>query len=99
MPKWRNGRRAGLKNRWGQPRVSSTLTFGTTRLGTNKPRRPKSAGLPLCRCAQIVLKGVLGLGRLHFPLEQICDGGRMRFFHTAHYMGIQIHGDADGGVT
>ena len=29
-PKWRNGRRAGLKNRWGRPRVSSTLTFGTT---------------------------------------------------------------------
>ena len=29
-PKWRNGRRAGLKNRSGQPGVSSTLTFGTT---------------------------------------------------------------------
>ena len=29
-PKWRNGRRAGLKNRWGKPRVSSNLTFGTT---------------------------------------------------------------------
>jgi hypothetical protein len=29
MPKWRNGRRAGLKNRWGQPHVSSSLTFGT----------------------------------------------------------------------
>ncbi len=28
-PKWRNGRRAGLKNRWGQPRVGSTPTFGT----------------------------------------------------------------------
>ena len=30
VPKWRNGRRAGLKNRSGQPGVSSTLTFGTT---------------------------------------------------------------------
>ena len=29
-PKWRNGRRDGLKNRWGQPRVGSTPTFGTT---------------------------------------------------------------------
>ena len=28
-PKWRNGRRAGLKNRWGQPHVGSTPTFGT----------------------------------------------------------------------
>ncbi len=27
-PEWRNGRRAGLKIRWGQPRVSSTLTSG-----------------------------------------------------------------------
>ena len=30
MPKWRNGRRGGLKNRWGQPHPSSTLGFGTT---------------------------------------------------------------------
>ena len=29
-PKWRNGRRAGLKNRWGQPHVGSTPTFGTS---------------------------------------------------------------------
>ena len=29
-PKWRNGRRDGLKNRWGQPRVGSTPTFGTS---------------------------------------------------------------------
>jgi hypothetical protein len=29
VPKWRNGRRAGLKNRWGQPRVGSNPTFGT----------------------------------------------------------------------
>ncbi len=29
MPKWRNGRRDGLKHRWGQPRVGSTPTFGT----------------------------------------------------------------------
>ncbi len=28
LPEWRNGRRAGLKIRWGQPRVSSTLTSG-----------------------------------------------------------------------
>jgi hypothetical protein len=34
QPKWRNGRRAGLKNRWGQPRVSSSLTFGTRNLST-----------------------------------------------------------------
>ncbi len=27
-PEWRNGRRAGLKIRWGQPRVSSNLTSG-----------------------------------------------------------------------
>ena len=29
MPKWRNGRRDGLKNRWGQLHVGSTPTFGT----------------------------------------------------------------------
>ena len=32
MPKWRNGRRDGLKHRWGQPRVGSTPTFGTISL-------------------------------------------------------------------
>jgi hypothetical protein len=30
MPKWRNGRRGGLKHRWPQGRVGSTPTFGTT---------------------------------------------------------------------
>ena len=30
-PKWRNGRRDGLKNRWAHARVGSTPTFGTTR--------------------------------------------------------------------
>ncbi len=30
MPKWRNGRRAGLKNRWEQSRVGSNPTFGTS---------------------------------------------------------------------
>ena len=30
MPRWRNGRRNGLKNRRGQPRASSSLAFGTT---------------------------------------------------------------------
>jgi hypothetical protein len=39
-------------------------------------------------CAQIVLKGVLRLGRLNFPLEQIGDGGRMGFLHAAHYMAV-----------
>ncbi len=29
LPKWRNGRRDGLKNRWGQLHVGSTPTFGT----------------------------------------------------------------------
>src|SRR5438046_1308593 len=28
-PKWRNGRRGGLKNRWGQPRAGSNPAFGT----------------------------------------------------------------------
>src|SRR5439155_1732000 len=28
-PKWRNGRRGGLKHRWGPPRVGSNPTFGT----------------------------------------------------------------------
>src|SRR3954449_7439423 len=28
-PKWRNGRRAGLKIRWGNTRVGSSPTFGT----------------------------------------------------------------------
>src|SRR3954452_7692661 len=32
MPKWRNGRRDGLKNRWGQLHVGSTPTFGTKHL-------------------------------------------------------------------
>ena len=30
MPKWRNGRRGGLKNRCPQGRDSSTLSFGTS---------------------------------------------------------------------
>ena len=30
-PKWRNGRRGGLKNRCPNGHVSSTLTFGTIR--------------------------------------------------------------------
>ena len=29
-PKWRNGRRGGLKHRWAKTRVGSTPTFGTT---------------------------------------------------------------------
>ena len=29
MPKWRNGRREGLKNLWALARVGSTPTFGT----------------------------------------------------------------------
>jgi hypothetical protein len=29
VPKWRNGRRCGLKHRWPQGRVGSTPTFGT----------------------------------------------------------------------
>ncbi len=28
-PKWRNGRRDGLKHRWGLPHVGSIPTFGT----------------------------------------------------------------------
>ena len=32
LPKWRNGRRDGLKHRWGQPHVGSTPTFGTISL-------------------------------------------------------------------
>ncbi len=35
VPKWRNGRRDGLKNHCPKGRVSSTLTFGTTLLATN----------------------------------------------------------------
>ncbi len=31
LPKWRNGRRGGLKNRSGQPGVGSSPTFGTIR--------------------------------------------------------------------
>ncbi len=34
-PEWRNGRRAGLSVRWGQPRVSSTLTSGGARCQGN----------------------------------------------------------------
>ena len=29
-PEWRNGRRYGLKNRWGQPRTGSSPVSGTT---------------------------------------------------------------------
>lgn len=29
LPEWRNGRRGGLKNLWGKPRVGSTPTSGT----------------------------------------------------------------------
>ena len=31
LPKWRNGRREGLKNLWALARVGSTPTFGTKR--------------------------------------------------------------------
>ena len=34
VPEWRNGRRYGLKNRWGQPRTGSSPVSGTIR----KPR-------------------------------------------------------------
>lgn len=30
MPEWRNGRRFGLKNRWGQPRTGSSPVSGTS---------------------------------------------------------------------
>ena len=40
MPKWRNGRRGGLKNRCQQWRGGSTPTFGTTFLEIKFPFRP-----------------------------------------------------------
>ena len=50
-PKWRNGRRGGLKNRWGKPRVGSTPTFGTSRhrvatgqRGVAQPGRAQRSG-------------------------------------------------------
>ena len=36
VPTWRNGRRAGLKIRWGQPRAGSTPVVGT-RLSVEAP--------------------------------------------------------------
>ena len=47
-PKWRNGRRAGLKNRWGQPHVGSTPTFGTN---IEAQERPLSIFGGLCHWA------------------------------------------------
>ena len=46
VPEWRNGRRAGLKIRWGQPRVSSTLTSGISppRNTQMAPRPPATSG-------------------------------------------------------
>ena len=38
MPKWRNGRRDGLKNRWAKARVGSTPSFGTNILRSPCPR-------------------------------------------------------------
>ena len=45
-PKWRNGRRGGLKNRCPQGHVGSTPTFGTNliRVDASARRQPKSAG-------------------------------------------------------
>ena len=46
VPKWRNGRREGLKNLWALARVGSTPTFGTSSMevgtssaGQRKPTR------------------------------------------------------------
>ena len=95
-----------LKNRWGQPRVSSTLTFGTTRLGTEKPLGDEPGGISFgaigqmyTRCTQTVLIWEIGSGGLGLPLQQIGDGGRMGFLHLTHHMGIQVEGDGDRGVT
>ena len=48
LPEWRNGRRAGLKIRWGQPRVSSTLTSGivTPHRNNRRPSLLLLSGLP-----------------------------------------------------
>ena len=51
MPKWRNGRRGGLKIRGPQGRVSSNLTFGTTPIDlTSRPRIAKRSRTNL-QCA------------------------------------------------
>src|SRR5512134_622265 len=39
MPGWRNGRRSGLKIRWGKPRAGSSPAPGTPRLN-DLPRQP-----------------------------------------------------------
>ena len=36
MPKWRNGRRDGLKHRWVNPRAGSSPAFGTKKTLTLK---------------------------------------------------------------
>ena len=45
VPKWRNGRREGLKNLWALARVGSTPTFGTN--GAIEVENTAMAGL--CR--------------------------------------------------
>ena len=60
-PKWRNGRRDGLKNRWGQPRVGSSPTFGTSfsdsavaRMSARPPNlRPTGTGRELAAPSQV----------------------------------------------
>ena len=39
MPKWRNGRREGLKNLWALARVGSNPTFGTNTLKSPEIRK------------------------------------------------------------
>jgi hypothetical protein len=60
----------------GQPRVSSTLTFGTTRLGTKKTPRLKSGGLRFSpigemytSCTQTVLIWEIVSASLGLPLQ------------------------------
>src|SRR6478735_4003530 len=43
-PKWRNGRRAGLKIRWGNTRVGSSPTFGIKDLRRIQAFRPGTPG-------------------------------------------------------
>src|SRR5207245_2205095 len=59
-PEWRNGRRDGLKIRWGQPHESSTLSSGMT-----APHRRVNANRAITHA--ITRTGVPGI---HFKMEQ-----------------------------
>jgi hypothetical protein len=57
-PKWRNGRRGGLKHRWGQPRQGSNPCFGTIGGRVDEFLSTKQLGWVLGRSASSIRSAI-----------------------------------------